>query len=115
MEEALKENEEKYRLYFENISDVIYFLDTDFRLLSISPTVEKILGYKPEELIGKQIQEMNVLAPEYLPKAFSNGMWVIAGEIIPPSVYEFLSPGMARGSWARLAALPWFTMVMLPG
>jgi PAS domain S-box-containing protein len=91
MEEALKENEEKYRLYFENISDVIYFLDTDFRLLSISPTVEKILGYKPEELIGKQVQDMNVLAPEYLQAAFSNGTRVISGESIPPSIYEFIA------------------------
>jgi PAS domain S-box-containing protein len=90
-EEVLKENEEKYRLYFENISDVIYFLDTDFRLLSISPTVEKILGYKPEELIGKHMQDLNVLAPEYLQMAFSNGMRVISGESIPPSVYEFIA------------------------
>lgn len=92
MEEALKENEEKYRLYFENVSDVIYFLDADFRLLSISPTVEKILGYKPEELIGKQVQDMNILAPEYLQAAFSNGMRVMSGESIkPPSVYEFIA------------------------
>ena len=91
MEETLKENEEKYRLYFENISDVIYFLDTDFRLMSVSPTVEKILGYKPEELIGKQIQDLNVLAPEYLQQAFSNGMRVISGESIPPTVYEFIA------------------------
>jgi len=70
-EDALRESEEKYHQHFENVSDVIYSIDPDFRVISVSLSVERILGYKPEELIGRPFQDLNILAPEYLEKAFS--------------------------------------------
>jgi len=45
--EALRANEEKYRNHFENVSDVIFSYDREFRILSISPSLERVLGYKP--------------------------------------------------------------------
>jgi two-component system cell cycle sensor histidine kinase/response regulator CckA len=88
---ALQKSEERHRLYFENISDVIFSLDPDFRVINISPSVERILGYKPEEMIGKPIQDLNVLVPDSLEKAFSDIMKVLAGERIPFSQYEFVA------------------------
>ena len=49
---ALRKSEERHRIYFENISDVIFSTDVDFRITDISPSVERILGYKPEEMIA---------------------------------------------------------------
>jgi PAS domain-containing protein len=46
-EESLREREEKYRLAFENTSDGIFTIDPDFDILSITPSVERQLGYKP--------------------------------------------------------------------
>jgi two-component system cell cycle sensor histidine kinase/response regulator CckA len=89
--EALQKSEEWHRLYFENISDVIFSIDPDFRVINISPSVERILGYKPEEMIGKPIQSLNVLDPDSLKKAFSDMMKVFSGERIPLSQYEFIS------------------------
>jgi len=63
-EEALRESEEQYRLLIQNVSDVVFSIDPGFTLLSVTPSVEKTLGYKPEELIGRNIWEPNVLAPE---------------------------------------------------
>ncbi len=90
-EDALRKSEEKYRQHFVNVSDVIYSIDSDFRVISVSPSVERILGYKPEELIGRPFQDLNILAPEYLEKAFSETMRVLAGERIDSSEYEFIS------------------------
>jgi PAS domain S-box-containing protein len=41
-----------YQLISENSSDIISMLDADMRITYTSPSVEKILGYKPEETIG---------------------------------------------------------------
>jgi PAS domain-containing protein len=46
-EESLREREEKYRLAFENTSDGIFTIDPDFNISSITPSVERQLGYKP--------------------------------------------------------------------
>ena len=42
-EEALRESGERYRLHFENVTDVIYSINPEFRVLSISPSVERLL------------------------------------------------------------------------
>lgn len=46
-------SEQRYRLLAENISDVIWATDTSFRLDYISPSVTRVLGYRPEELLEK--------------------------------------------------------------
>lgn len=55
MEAALRESEEKYRLIFNHVSDVIIFTDDHGVILNVSPSVEHLLGYQPEDFIGKRI------------------------------------------------------------
>lgn len=50
---ALKESEKKYRDLIENINDAIYIIDPSGIMTYVSPVIEQILGYSPEELIGK--------------------------------------------------------------
>jgi PAS domain S-box-containing protein len=52
-----KKNESKYRNIFENVQDVFYELDLDGKILEISPSVEKFLKYKRENIIGKNIAD----------------------------------------------------------
>jgi PAS domain S-box-containing protein len=96
MEEALRESEGKYRLYFENASDVIYSLDPEGTIMSMSPAVEKMLGYKPEELIGKNIFESNLQTPETMEKALFNISRVLAGEHGLPTEGEFIAKDGTR-------------------
>ncbi len=56
-EQTVRQNEERFRLLIENALDIITILGTDGLIRYESPSVEKVLGYKPEELVGKNILE----------------------------------------------------------
>jgi PAS domain S-box-containing protein len=65
MEEALRLSEEKYRKIYQNVADVIYETDNQGNLTSISPSIEKRGGYRPEELIGHSVTEFFVFQEQY--------------------------------------------------
>ena len=49
----LSESHEKYQNLVENINDVFYELDREWRIKYISPSVKPITGFSPESYIGK--------------------------------------------------------------
>ena len=62
-EEALKQSREMYRLLAENVSDVIWIYDIiENRTRYISPSVERLRGYSPEEVIAGNME--SALAPD---------------------------------------------------
>ena len=50
---ALYESKERFRHVAENIADFIWEIDTNGLYQYVSPSIEGILGYQPDELIGK--------------------------------------------------------------
>jgi len=56
-EQALALGEARYRMLFEQANDIVVTLQLDGRIVSINPAARDILGYAPEELIGKSIYE----------------------------------------------------------
>ncbi len=52
---ALRRSEEHFRSLIENASDVITVLDADGIVRYESASLERVLGYKPDELIGQKI------------------------------------------------------------
>lgn len=105
MEEELRRSEETLRLYFENVSDVIYSFDTEFRVLNVSPAVERLLGYKPEELVGRLFYELNLVTPASLELAFSDVLRVFAGEHVISSREFIAKDGTIRYGEVSLSPL----------
>jgi two-component system, cell cycle sensor histidine kinase and response regulator CckA len=56
-EESLRNSEKRFRSLIENVLDIITILNRDGTISYESPSVERVLGYKPEELIGRPVFE----------------------------------------------------------
>ncbi|MFA6413493.1 MAG: PAS domain S-box protein [Syntrophales bacterium] len=90
--QELKILEEKYRLSFENVTDVIFMIDTDLNVLSVSPSVERILGYKPQDFIGRPISELKIiLTPESLEQAVADISLTLKSETNPVVINRFIA------------------------
>ena len=71
-EAVLRESEERFRCLVQNSSDIITILDADGTIRYESPSLERVLGYKPEQLLGKNA--FGFVHPDDLPhvmKAFA--------------------------------------------
>ena len=84
VEEALQRSEEKYRILVENINDVVLSVDASGHLTYVSPAVERMLGYRVDELLGQPFNRF--VPPEDLNNLTSRFQRVLSGEVEP---YEY--------------------------
>lgn len=83
IEIKLRENEEKFRLLVESTSDWIWEVDVHGNYTYVSPQVETLLGYAPEEIMGKSpfsfmpSEEIQHIGSEFK-KCFENRLPIIA-------------------------------------
>ncbi len=68
-EDALLESEKRFRALIEHGYDVVFLLDAQGTVLYASPSLERVLGYTPEELVGRNGFEL--LRPDELQDAMS--------------------------------------------
>jgi diguanylate cyclase (GGDEF)-like protein/PAS domain S-box-containing protein len=52
VETVIKESEERFRSLVQHTSDIITILDADSTVRYVSPAVERVTGYRPEEQVG---------------------------------------------------------------
>jgi two-component system, cell cycle sensor histidine kinase and response regulator CckA len=58
IQEARRESDARFRLLIEGIEGVVFYVqDRDGALEYVSPSVEKALGYTPDELVGRSLTD----------------------------------------------------------
>lgn len=58
VERWLRESEEKFRSLVESSSDWVWAVDAEYRYTYSSPMVREILGFEPDEIIGRYISDL---------------------------------------------------------
>ena len=67
MEKALRRQEEFQRYLLESFPDLILVIDLNGRYSFVSSRIHDLRGYKPEDLLGKKVEE----EPDYSPELFA--------------------------------------------
>ncbi|MBY8989173.1 MAG: PAS domain S-box protein [Candidatus Lokiarchaeota archaeon] len=81
-EQKIKESEEKYRHLFEDSPFAIALFNFEGQILECNSYVEQLLGFKKEELTGKDYKLLNLVPKEYRPSVL-NGFKRLVEEDIP--------------------------------
>jgi PAS domain S-box-containing protein len=83
---------EYFRALIENSLDIIFVVDKKGVITYVSPSVERILGYKPEELIGKSGFKFIVLSD--VPRAiYDFGKAILTKEVVIPNSFRIRCKG----------------------
>ncbi|HQS24820.1 MAG: hypothetical protein B7Y11_08575 [Sphingobacteriia bacterium 24-36-13] len=109
----IQESERKYREITENIADLIWTTDKDFKMNYCSPSIETIFGYTPDEFLSGSINEK--YAPETIEKyleiiqsfkeKLKNGtlsnkdLWQLEGQAIKKNGQVFWFLTVMKPSW----------------
>jgi PAS domain S-box-containing protein len=99
---ALRANEEKYRELVENLNDVIFALDEQGRIVYISPRIENVAGYHPDEMKGRSFAEF--IYEGDLPTVIERYKKLLDGEIAPSEYRVVDKAGVVR--WVRSSSRP---------
>ena len=101
-EEALRQSEARLFALFENALDIVMVTDADGTIRYMSPSVERVLGYRSEEMIGTNTVEY--VHPNDLDRALNE-----LGEAVSrPGVYPVAVETRVRhkdGSWRYLEGI----------
>src|ERR671912_891033 len=98
VEKVIIESEERFRSLVQNSSDIITILDTDGTVHYVSPAVERVTGYRPEEQVGTNA--FGSVHPDDREQALNTFAEVLKRPGLHPSL-EFRVPHK-DGSWRYL-------------
>jgi PAS domain S-box-containing protein len=92
-EEALRESQDRFRQVAENVGDFIWEVDAKGLYRYTSPSVERILGYVPDELVGKK-HFFDLFAPEVREELKAAALTAFAAKL---PFRAFPNPNVSKG------------------
>jgi diguanylate cyclase (GGDEF)-like protein/PAS domain S-box-containing protein len=97
----IEQNEQRFRTLIARSSDVVTVIDANLRISYVSGAVEEILGYREQELIGRDATE--IIHPDDVGEAID----AVARTLVPDGAPEPLELRLlhAQGHWVNLEAL----------
>ncbi len=87
----LKESEEKYRYLFEDTPFAITVLDLNGKFIECNSYVQKIFGFKKQDLIGKNFNDIKLVPKQYLPLVIKGFKSISKGQIPKPREIQLLN------------------------
>ncbi len=81
-EEAVRESEEKYRLIYDFTGEAIYTYDTGFNLIGVNKRACELIGYEEQEILGRNILELNILHPDDYERTLQDIQRLHGGEVV---------------------------------
>jgi PAS domain S-box-containing protein len=85
--EALRKSEEYFKAIIQNSSDIVFILDKLGTISYASSSVERFLGYEPDEVIGKRT--LDLIVSEDRPRAIADfGRALLTKEVLIPNVFR---------------------------
>jgi PAS domain S-box-containing protein len=106
--ETLRKSEERYRLLAENAHDTIWAIDLSGRVTYISPSVFRLRGYTPEEVMGQTLLEAIAPSSELIARKEMEELLSKAarGEPVETRMYELeLIHKDGRIIWAEVTVI----------
>ena len=79
--DALQQSEEKFRALVENTADVVFSMDSQGRFTYVSPAMERMSGFSPEEVVGNSFA--GFIVPEDLMRATAAFEQALSGNAQP--------------------------------
>jgi PAS domain S-box-containing protein len=90
-QDELLEFEELYRSFFSLSDDVLLIFDSLLVVQMVSPNVERLIGYTPEELVGKTFQQLAIMEQNEKDDAVDIATHVLSQGIINNSFFTFIT------------------------
>src|SRR4051812_21398536 len=84
-EAALRESEERFRVFFESSPDACQFVTSDGTLIDINRAAEEMFGYGRDEVVGKAVPALGLFHERSLQTAQAMAKDCLEGEACPPA------------------------------
>jgi PAS domain S-box-containing protein len=84
-EAALRESEERFRVFFEASPDACKFVTSDGTLIDINRAAEEMFGYRRDEVVGKTVPDLKLFHRDSLAAARAMATDCLEGAACSPS------------------------------
>lgn len=95
--DALQRSETMFRLLAENSSDLVFRAGPDRRLTWVSPSIERVLGWTPDELVGSPMTDR--MREDYVARTETDRVALYSGHDPTPADGYLFEIRHKDGSW----------------